>query len=182
MPKATVEEIKEGIDSIMKQPQSLTKYKDIGGTEKFNTLLGTLDAWLENNECGALTRSDQDKKLVAQVINQFFAAKFAFGKPPKIGGYPITTLAPLTESPSAETVFKNLTDSWSANKGKFAVVRRDVARVLGIQDKGHAHHGSNFSGTQTLKQIILNLYGGVQGPAEIARVKAVIKAKYKFDA
>ena len=180
MPKATVEEIKEGIDSIMKQPQSPTKYKDIGGAQRFDELLGTLDAWLENNECGSLTRSDQDKKLVAQVIKQFFAPKFAFGKPPKIGGYSTAELSPVMPPSSSEPVFKNLDDSWSANKGKFAVVRRDVARVLGIQDKGHAHHGSNFSGTQTLRQIILNLYSNVQGAQELDRVRGLIKTKYGF--
>ena len=170
-----IEEIRTGIDAIMQNPLSAGKYKDLTQTQKFDDLIGALNAWLENNECDTVN----DRKLIARVIKQYFTgAKFSFGKAQKIGEFSCATLT-VTILP-AGPVYTTLTDSWAADKGKFTLVRRDVARVLGIQDKGHAHHGSNFSGQQTLKQIIQNLFAGVQGEKEQGRVRDQIQTQYGF--
>ena len=170
-----VEEIRVGIDAIMQSPQSASKYKDLTQKQKFDDLIGALNAWLENNECDTVN----NRQLIAQVIKQYFTGeKFSFGKPPRIAEFSCASLA-VTILP-AGPVYTDLTDSWAADKGKFTAVRRDVARVLGIQDKGHAHHGSNFSGQQTLKQIIQNLFAGVQGDKEQGRVRDQIHTQYGF--
>jgi hypothetical protein len=182
MPRATAEEIREGISSLITRPDFTQKYKNIEGGKIFNKLLVDLKVWLEVNDCGELNEDrEDDKKLVAGVISESFHLKFVFGNSNKIGGYARGTLARVAEVlATAQPVFTNLQTSWAANKGKYSVVRRDVVRVLGINDKGHDYHGSNFSGQQTLRQIIANLLDGVKVQEEQARIRGVISQKYHF--
>jgi hypothetical protein len=183
MPKPTVAEVKAGIDVIVQNPKFAQNWKDVSVEKIFNSLMGELKKWLENNECGELVES-RDGQLVASVIKTFFADKFAFGsKNKRIGTFDYNTVPQaVTPQPSGPPVYTNLDDSWAANKGKYTVVRRDVARVLGIDDKTHSHHGSNFSGTQTLKQIISNVFATVQGDQQQNTIRVLIRQKYGFDA
>ena len=58
--------------------------------------------------------------------------------------------------------------------------RREVAAVMGIADKGHATHGSNFTASQTLKQIIDNLFETVSS-AQSAEVAERLVKRYGYD-
>lgn len=59
-------------------------------------------------------------------------------------------------------------------------VRSDVAKVMGIDDKGHEKHGANFSSAQTLKQIIDNLFKPVAKQQQAADVAARLKQRYGY--
>jgi hypothetical protein len=138
---------------------------------------------LEKEDKDTLQKTaEADKKFLAQVIKQHFATNtnFSFGKSKKIGGYEWVAIMPLTTVAPSGPAYTDLKETWMANKPEFTKVRADVARVLGILDKGHTHHGSNFSGTQSLEQIIRNLVSKVEGPAEIMRVTNLVKTKYKL--
>ncbi len=60
-------------------------------------------------------------------------------------------------------------------------IRAQLASKWHITDKGHKHHGSNFSGNQTLLQIIKNLTEKVEGKAEIERVRMCVMEDYDYD-
>ncbi|HEU4558085.1 MAG TPA: hypothetical protein VFS20_09555 [Longimicrobium sp.] len=59
-------------------------------------------------------------------------------------------------------------------------MRAAVARVMGIEDKGHKKHGSNFDSPQTLKQIIDNLFETVSS-AQAAEVAERLVRRYGYD-
>lgn len=59
-------------------------------------------------------------------------------------------------------------------------VRKQVSSVMGITDKGHKTHGSNFSSPQTLKQIIDNLFMPITGTQRDVAAEAIIEA-YGYD-
>lgn len=183
MPRPTVAEVKAGTDVIVQNSKFAQNWKDVSVERNFTSFMGELKKWLENNECGELVES-RDGQLVASVIKTFFADKFAFGnKNKRIGTFDYNTVQPaVSPQPLGPPIYTDLDESWAANKGKYTVVRRDVARVLGIDDKTHSHHGSNFSGTQTLRQIILNVFSTVQGDQQQNTIRVLIRQKYGFDA
>ena len=59
-------------------------------------------------------------------------------------------------------------------------IRRTVADLMDIVDKGHATHGANFSSPQSLAQIIDNLFSKVQGGKADTAAEAIIRA-YGYD-
>lgn len=59
-------------------------------------------------------------------------------------------------------------------------VRREVAKLMDIVDKGHKTHGSNFSSPQQLRQIIDNLFTPIMGLKRDQAAEAIIKA-YGYD-
>jgi hypothetical protein len=75
----------------------------------------------------------------------------------------------------------DLTESFSIKEQPD--VRAEVAKFLGITDKGHATHGANFTSPQTLKQIIENLYEPLKtiGADKNGVVAGKCIKYYKFD-
>ena len=62
-----------------------------------------------------------------------------------------------------------------------ATKRAELCNLWGIANKSHAQHGSNFSGNQTLAQLILNIVAPVQATQERARVRQLVIQKYHYD-
>ena len=60
-------------------------------------------------------------------------------------------------------------------------VRARLAERWIIHDKTHSSHGSNFSGRQTLLQIIKNLVSTVQGETEIQRIREAVINDFGYD-
>jgi len=58
--------------------------------------------------------------------------------------------------------------------------RTEIAGVMGIVDKGHKQHGSNFSSSQTLKNIIDNLFAMVSENQRKV-IGGKLKRKYGYD-
>ena len=64
---------------------------------------------------------------------------------------------------------------------KEATVRRgQLCQQWGIDNKSHRPHGSNFSGSQTLVQLINNIVEPLVG-AQRERVSALIIAEFGYD-
>jgi hypothetical protein len=59
--------------------------------------------------------------------------------------------------------------------------RTELCAAWGVKNKSHSSHGSNFSGNQTLAQLINNIVEPVQGSAERGRVKALIIEQFQYD-
>jgi hypothetical protein len=165
--------IKEGIRIIAAKPKFAADYKSVDQPAKFQKVCGDLKAWLGDDfEC-----SDQE---VARGIYTHFKSTFSFGKPAKIGSWSHVQIASMQPRPVILPTYTNLEDSWNVG-AEYSKVRKEVAAVLGINDKGHTQHGSNFSGTQSLRQIILNLVDKVAGKVAVADMRSLIKARYNLD-
>jgi hypothetical protein len=177
MGKASAERIKQGIQVLVGKPDFQSKYKNVDNVGKFDSLCSALEVWLDDKDYGDLTGA---KQLVAQVISQYFAVNFTFGAANKIGPYPRRDLAPLVVAAAVVPVYADLNASWAANSSDYGKVRRDVVRVLEIRDAGHTYHQGNFSGTQTLRQIILNVVGMVRGEEEVVRVRGLARTHYNL--
>jgi hypothetical protein len=65
--------------------------------------------------------------------------------------------------------------------GNATQLRAQLCQRWGIVNKSHAQHGSNFSGNQTLAQLIQNIVSPIQAPVERSRVKALIIREYGYD-
>lgn len=143
----------------------------------FGELIAVANAWLETRSKNVVS-SELDKKLVAQVIVHKPAVKQSFipASNGTIGGYAATSLEPLVAAAVVGPVYTLLSQSYDYKETP--TVRRDVARVLGLTDKGHSSHGSNFKGSQTLRQIIDNLTDTVEGKPEIARLQGLMRRFY----
>ncbi|MDE2596829.1 MAG: hypothetical protein KGL44_08135 [Sphingomonadales bacterium] len=59
--------------------------------------------------------------------------------------------------------------------------RAELCTLWGITNKSHAQHGSNFSGNQTLAQLILNIVAPIQAAHERARVRQLVIQAYHYD-
>lgn len=176
MGKASADHIKEGIQIIVAGSDFSRTYKNVDNDATFNTLCSTLGAWLEEHDYG-----DLDKERVAQVINQHFTTFFSFGpRGKKIGPFSRDNLTPLIVVATAGPVYTDLTQGWNADSSEYRKVRRDVARVLGIDDAGHTYHRGNYAGTETLSQIIQNLTSKVQGRDEVQRVRNLVRTHYNL--
>jgi len=64
----------------------------------------------------------------------------------------------------------------SVAKAKGVQLRRDIATFLGITDKGHSAHGSNFAGNQSVKGTIDNLLYPLRN-IELAMKRLVARAQ-----
>lgn len=92
---------------------------------------------------------------------------------------PITPDEYMRQGDKFVKLHKDLLESYSYKE--WPDKRKEVAAVMGIEDKGHSSHGSNFKGNQTLKQIIDNLFAKVSGDKRKAAAEAVIKAYHGYD-
>lgn len=59
--------------------------------------------------------------------------------------------------------------------------RTELCKLWGIANKSHKTHGSNFSGNQTLAQLIQNIVEPVAEGAERERIKLLCIALYHYD-
>jgi len=173
---AKADDIKEGL----KHFASTSKYKGKMtqmSTTAFSSLIGELNAWLEQKDKETI-QSDDDKKLVARVITHDASVAATYIPTPNglIGTYAKNMLPALVTVSVSGPAYTNLTQSYSFKE--WPAVRADVARVLGIVDKTHSSHGANFKGSLTLKQVIDNVTATVQGADQKAKVAALIKKNY----
>jgi hypothetical protein len=60
-------------------------------------------------------------------------------------------------------------------------LRGELCSMWKIANKSHKAHGSNFSGNQTLEQLIQNIVEPVAEGAERERVKLLCIGKYQYD-
>ena len=58
--------------------------------------------------------------------------------------------------------------------------RSELCRAWGIDNLSHGSHGSNFSGTQSLVQLINDIVNPLVG-ANRARVRLLVIAQYQYD-
>ncbi len=59
-------------------------------------------------------------------------------------------------------------------------LRREIAANLGIDDKNHSQHGSNFDSPQTVKQIIDNIFATASGDLRRQAAERCLK-HYGYD-
>lgn len=175
---ATEKDIKEGLE-VQAQKQKYKGKKTQMSTTAFDSLVGELNTWLENNDRNEV-ETPEDKKLVARVIKYAGSLSNTFipAANGNIGTHASATLLSLTQSGPVTPVYVNLQDVHNATMRP--KVRADVARVLGIVDKAHQIHGANFAGNQTLEQIIRDLVSKVQGHGEIQRVRNAVRTHYNL--
>ena len=175
---ATEKDIKEGLE-VQAQKAKYKGKKTQMSMAAFDTLVGELNVWLENNGRSTVDNA-QDKKRVATVIKHAGNLSTVFVAAPNgnIGTHAVATLPSLTVAEPVTPRYTLLREVHNATARP--TVRADVARVLGIIDKAHTIHGANFAGTQTLEQIIKDLVDKVQGVAEIQRVHAAVKTHYNL--
>jgi hypothetical protein len=110
-----------------------------------------------------------------------FAASLIPAPNDKIGPYATNQLPSFVVVQLGTPTYTNLNQSWKADSTQYADVREEVRLYMGIRDTGHSAHGSNFSGTQTLRQIIDNLFAKVQGMTEITRVSSNTQKYYRYN-
>ena len=146
-------------------------------TKLFDELVSDLNVWLETKDKSTVD-SAEDKKLVARVIahDASLATSYIAAPNGDIGPYPGASLPSLVTATATRPTHTNLMESFSYKE--WPDVRAEVARVLGIKDKGHSTHGSNFKGDQTLRQVIKNLVETVKGDAEILRIQNLLRQHY----
>lgn len=72
-----------------------------------------------------------------------------------------------------------LTQSYSITEA--TKLRGELCTLWNITNKSHKTHGSNFSGNQTLQQLIQNIVEPVAEGAERDRVRLLCIAKYHYD-
>ncbi|RZI84795.1 MAG: hypothetical protein EOP38_07670 [Rubrivivax sp.] len=60
-------------------------------------------------------------------------------------------------------------------------LRSELCSLWGITNKSHATHGSNFSGNQTLAQLIQNIVEPLAEGAERDRIRGMCIARYSYD-
>ena len=75
--------------------------------------------------------------------------------------------------------YTDLTASITSNNAP--AVRKEAAGVMGIADNSHGNHGANFNQTQTVKQIIKDVFSQVKDPNQKNTVAQKVIAAYKFD-
>lgn len=170
---ASIDDIKTGLLALAAQ----VKWKNGQMHEKaFGTLIADLATWFEKN--GKLGIEANDHKNIARVIlhDQAVNKKFSAVQG-KIGPFATNQLPALVVAVVAGPSYTALDTQYNGNSTQD--VRNDVVRVLGITDKGHIQHGSNFSGPQTLRQIIKNVLAKVtKGTPEWTRVEGLLQKHY----
>ena len=174
---ADAADIKAGLNYLAGNNPKYKNKKTQLGTAPFDTLVADLSTWLEMKGKSTIDSAD-DKKLVARVIahDTSFVNSFIASGNGNIGPYARAALLPLVTTAPTGPAYKNLSESFSYKQ--WPDVRADVSRVLGLKDKGHSSHGSNFKGDQTLRQVINNLLDTVQGEAEIGRIQGLLRQHY----
>ncbi len=175
-----IEEIRSGLQALSQPGKKYGTNKKEMDAGNFNAVVSDLNNWLELNDHDKLKPADS--KDVARVMFHEFKNKF-IEKNGKIGTYATSDLPTLIIAPKlpANPQYKTLTQVFTVGKGDYISARNEVASYLGITDKTHSAHGSNFPGTQTLRQIIENLYAKVS-TTDAARVNALCIKHYRYDA
>lgn len=74
---------------------------------------------------------------------------------------------------------KELKESYSITEA--TKLRTELCQLWGIDNKSHKTHGSNFSGNQTLAQLIQNIVDPVAEGAERERIRGLCITRYKYD-
>jgi hypothetical protein len=176
---ATVENLRKGLNYLIKQVRYVNKKTQMD-QNSFTTLISDMNVWLEQNDAGEISKED-DKKNLARLILHEFAANLIPAPNNKIGPYAIDQLPSFVVVQLTTPTNTNLNQSWKADSTQYADVRAEVRLYMGIRDTSHSAHGSNFSGTQTLRQIIDNLFEKVNGMSEITRVSSNTVKYYRYN-
>ncbi len=148
----------------------------------FKSFAESLSASLEKKDLDWDASNSANKLALAKLIHndaEIKAKLLVSGG--KIGTFAVALLAPSTTENLGQPHYHDLDYSVTMDKDEYATIRTEVAKFLGINDKGHSFHEGNSTASQSLRQIILNLCSKVQGPQEIERVKTACKTYYKFD-
>jgi hypothetical protein len=153
---ATVENLRKGLNYLIKQVKYVNKKTQMD-TNSFTTLIGDMNVWLEQNDAGEISKED-DKKNLARLILHEFSANLIPAPNHKIGPYAIDQLPSFAVAQATTPTYTNLNESWKADSTQYTKVRAEVRSFMGIRDTGHSSHGSNFSGMQSLREIIDNLF------------------------
>jgi hypothetical protein len=177
----TGEQIKECLNALMQTAKYRDKKTLMGGSQ-FTSLLADLNVVLESKDYETLDLGkDSDKKKVAKIIYTDFKTSL-LESGGKIGPYTTNLLAETAvQAPQGNPTYTNLDTQYSANKPIYTTVRQEIVRFLVIRDAGHLYHDGNFSGSQTLRQIIDNVYATVQGGGEQQRVATNSEHYYHYN-
>lgn len=171
---ASIDDITAGLTDLVETAKYKDKRTQLNGGG-FTTLVSDLNVYLEKK--GKTTVATADHTNVARVIWYTKRLKERFQEVnAKYGTFATADLVPLVAVVQAGPKYTDLNTPFNASASPD--VRRDVARVLGIEDKHHNTHGSNFSGTQTLRQIIADVVSKVTGQQEQNRVRGLLRKLY----
>lgn len=171
-------EVKECLN-ILLQTQTYKNKQTQMHLSNFQTLISNLNVELEKKDYETVN-SESDKKELAKIIFSSYKNSLIETNN-KIGPYDTGQLSSGPVTPTGTPTYTDLNTPYQANKPLYSTVRAEVVQYLGIRDAGHSHHGSNFSGTQTLKQIIKNVFDKVQGGGEQSRVAQNSLKYYHYD-
>jgi hypothetical protein len=86
---------------------------------------------------------------------------------------------PLKTAPVTKLKYTNLDQSITSNNA--SNVRKEAAEVMGITDASHGNHGSNFNQTQSVREIIKDVFSQVKDPNKRITVAKKVEEAYKFD-
>lgn len=173
------DQVKQAVNVLLRSAKYGNGKKTQMSEPGFSGLVSDVNTELE--KLGHDTLARKDEKTLAEVIYADYRSSF-MEVGGKIGPYMAVQLGSLSMAAAVGSPdYTDLNQQFQATKQDNKAARSEATTFLGIRDAGHSFHGSNFSGSQTLRQIIDNVFQKVQGEAERERVAANSRKYYGYD-
>ena len=147
---------KKVIDSIEEYCNELLEYLKTYEDER-SVRTGSLDEDLKD-----LAKNASKAKVYSQEATNGFVTNYSALKKPfeKVEVMIEKVRLAATQAEEEEERSEVEIDEAEIKWTKQNKLRKEIAAALGLKDKGHATHGSNFDGNQTTEQLIDNLLKG----------------------